>query len=300
MLRVAIVMVGVVLADVGAASACSLLCKVPGLPLPLEGASVPANATHFPYFEGLDFAQDVVLVRVDAAGDREIDANLASFDTLEVLEPLEPGTHRITLRTLCGFPERSVERAHTFLVESEARLPSALGVLRAGPPSSRRISLTASGSCSEAVEGVGVDLEIDLAPEAEPWQDLLVYSTWIDGEAYAPRDSVDPTPRETGELAGGSWVGRGRDLAFVACAETIQARPVLAEGMHRVKMRAELLGMDVVIETDEIEIELDCAAPHLPAPSSGCSASRPTGGALASLLVLVVIHGRVRSRGSRA
>jgi uncharacterized protein (TIGR03382 family) len=108
-------------------------------------------------------------------------------------------------------------------------------------------------------------------------------------------------------------MGRGIDRVYADCSDRSACSDPhdpcgrdegVGEGVHRVRMRAELPGTDIVLETEEIEIELSCGAEPMPMPidppmhstpsGSSCSASGPGAGGVAGLALVAL--GLVRRR----
>lgn len=84
-------------------------------------------------------------------------------------------------------------------------------------------------------------MTVALDAATAPWADLLFYTTEVDGKRWsALAHEVDRTP------IGASWKGRGRDVIYAACAAPGGGgRSGLAEGKHRVVIKAKLLGTAV-------------------------------------------------------
>jgi hypothetical protein len=136
-----------------------------------------------------------------------------------------------------------------FLVADPAELPTTLGTLALEPAKLETLELAGGSGCSFDEKVCVVRAAIILDDEAEPWADALVYTTFVDDEPWSVGQSLG-LPRQ----AGGSYLGRGRELFYT---RTENPDPRVA-GTHRVHIRATLPGTDVVLETAEEELELDC------------------------------------------
>lgn len=277
------------------------MCVSPGVVLPLDGGAAPANAV-WPFIGTQDGLESGSVVRVDSG--TMLSASVDDDGTLYFLRPVTPlaeGLYRIDLVTNCrDGPRRSQE----IEVTSEAPLPTRLGVLRAGPPHAAAIGLDFGSTCTTETLGVGSDVTLDLDLDASPWADVLVFTTIVDGAPYRPRHFSAPQPDpDTGAYAGGSWRGRARDLVYTACVSDPSSRltggPV-SEGVHVVKMQARLAGTDVVLETNEVTVELRCAAHDLTELRSrlnddGCSAAGTSSPIALIALVFAVLVLRRRA-----
>lgn len=128
--------------------------------------------------------------------------------------------------------------------------------LRVRKSSEDRVQVaTYAGSCFEAPLAVQVEIEMELPTEVEPFRDQLYYETTIEGsEPWTPTRNLCAAV-----VPGVSWVGSARDRIYVLCEEGRPIRgPSLAEGTHRVSMRASLPGTDFEITTPAETIELRC------------------------------------------
>jgi len=157
-------------------------------------------------------------------------------------------------------------------------------------PDSIRISSN-GGGCDTTFEGVGVgvymrNLEIDYG--------LLLFTTTVDGKAWAPRTDLCEANRP-----GESWVGRGQDRLVAVCDDSFVEDFMLAPGSHTVSMSARLPGTDIIFTSEKVTVELTCPEPTPVEESSetggGCQSTHGSTGFM-PLLVLFGFLGRRRRR----
>lgn len=135
-------------------------------------------------------------------------------------------------------------------------LPRALGTLRASPPVHGPLTVASEGGgCSRETDAVYVDVALTLDTLAQPWADLLLYETHVDGQRYAPSTSSihTPAPHE-------SWLGRGRERLFVDCSPGGPPHGAvgLTPGEHAVQLLGRLPGRDEAILSDTLRVSLTC------------------------------------------
>ena len=83
----------------------------------------------------------------------------------------------------------------------------------------------------------------------------MLYRTLIDGgRCWYPSRNLCATVER-----GRSWEGVGRDRVYAACEASINGSTGLARGPHTIKMQAILPGTNVVLETMETTVDLDCS-----------------------------------------
>ena len=132
------------------------------------------------------------------------------------------------------------------------RQPS-LGTLVVGDLESGIAPFAGGPECFEAVEVLGVDINVVLEPtlaKLEPW---LLYATLVDGEpwTHVPEDFSPPQ-------VGTSWVGRGRDRLLATCPDG--AGGGLTPGPHQVQMIAHIAGLPAIeFASDVVVVDFDCA-----------------------------------------
>jgi hypothetical protein len=287
------------------ADACSAPFCDPGFFLPGDGGALPANAPigwRAP-LEHIGAGPDVLPpLRLDRV--EPIPAVPVPFD----LEPegerdylirptseLEPGaTYRLAISEGCAMG------SSRFTATARADLPTELGTLVATPHAGDTVMVaTLAGSCVEPIPAMGLDLFLDTDPAAEPWFDLLRFTTYVDaGTPWQGR--TDP----------GS-MGGAIDLIYTECAgaelHTSAYHGGLAAGEHDVWFEASIPGGPVVT-TPSTRVVLECGdpepvmpEPEVPASSedgSACSAGsgrgRPLGGSWIIVPLLALALRRLR------
>lgn len=143
-------------------------------------------------------------------------------------------------------------------------IPSRLGSLSATSPVHGPLTIASDGGgCSREAQAVHVDVALTLSAAAQPWADVLLYETRVDGARYVAAESAihGPPPHV-------SWMGRGRDRLFALCegASSPAGEPAaLSPGPHEVQLVARLPGSDARIVSDSIRVELVCPS----APGEG-------------------------------
>lgn len=187
------------------------------------------------------------------------------------------------------------------VVTPASPVPTRLGSLSATAPARGPLTLASDGGgCSRERQTVYVDVQLELHSSAEPWADLLLYETRVDGRPYAAAASAihGPPPHV-------SWRGRGTDRLFALC-EGAGASPDeaagLAPGDHEVQLIARLPGSDTRITSDTIQVALVC--PSGPDPAAGAAlydlASLQIGAVVVAAQVALLIYilmTRSRRRG---
>jgi MYXO-CTERM domain-containing protein len=145
----------------------------------------------------------------------------------------------------------------SFTLGPAAPLPAQLGMLVAAPPQHGNLGVaTAKGSCNELVYAAYVDLQLVLAPDAEPWANALHYETLVDGKRYrAAADINQIIP------LGSSWVGRGRDRVIARCDSATPDGTFsgVEPGMHEIVLRATIPGTQIVLASSSVLVDLSCA-----------------------------------------
>ena len=179
---------------------------------------------------------------------------------VRVLEPLFEGEeYALAFGSVCFGSGAADETAstYTFATTPAQAFPEQLGELLASPQEVGTIALaTSSGSCTDSLEAAYVDLELDLDPGSEPWQEVLVFETLVDGVPWRPSAFL-PLPPQPGE----SWRGRGADRVFTVCTDDTPdgfTESGLSPGVHTVSMRALLPGSEASISSASVSVVVSC------------------------------------------
>jgi len=251
-----------------AAHACSApICVSPGYIFPATGASVPSSLDGVFWLPGarhdatIDTAQ-VALYRIDPTGDVRVDVSVTEWLFGYVIRPATPfapgAMYRVEAADFCAGSGLLDETAQSSLFEAgePAALPATLGALVASTPTIGPLTVaTSSGSCSASITAAQAEITLTLAADALPWEDALMYETFVDGERWSPSAAL-----ATGRPPGESWGGRAHDLVFARCAtEDPGTYAGLTEGTHVVEMRAGLAGLTWTGASTTVAVELRCS-----------------------------------------
>jgi hypothetical protein len=281
------------IADACSASACGVSSFTPA-----EGTTVPENLPAIDWHPASSpDAAEPSKVTLVAANNPTVPIPLTATPlsggdyALVLGEPLVAGTaYVITDANLCY---QSTGPTVTFRAGPAASLPVALGSLTMTDGGVGPLEVaTISGSCSSDVAAAQDSIELALAQDAAPWQDALMFETFVDGTPWSPRRALN-----IANVPGTSWQGRGVDLVFSVC-ETDDPGGALdgvEVGTHTVEMRARVPGTTTVLTSTAVTIDLQCAGAAGSSDSSGCSANR---GARAPWLLLALLP-ILRRRGRR-
>lgn len=163
----------------------------------------------------------------------------------------------------------------TIVAGPPAALPTAFGTLVVTDSGQRTMAIGAPASCSQDVLVTYTDIELRLAPAAEPWRDVLTVETYVDDVLYVPSSGLGAT-----YPPGATWVGRQRDAIVRVCEGPSSVTRVLPEGVHRVQMRATLPGEPgVELQTEAIEVVLTCPTDAVDAGTPDAGETSRDGGA---------------------
>lgn len=278
-----------VFGSISAAWACSGLPCGPGYLLPGPDGQVPANAPALLWMPSKDdFAERPSLdPSVTGPDGQPVDFTIVGGPAtgpwqVRLNPPLQMGLHVFRSESRCPVGP-SEDQEFSFRVTPEAPRPTSLGAMRVARAFEGEIRLgTSGGSCDTAIVADTVDVEVDLAPEAEPWKDVLLLETLVDGEPWRPRGSiVQRVP------AGASWVGRMRDRVYAVCSVP-GAEPTergVDEGLHTIEMVARLPGDEAfVIRSEPLSVMFECGSDPDPTPDPDVDdpdVDGPDGGELA-------------------
>lgn len=216
--------------------------------------------------------------------------------------PLLAGQHlHVEAADACAIGGRAPFIASVAITPS-VPVPSRLGSLSASEPVHGPLTIASDGGgCSREAQAVHVDVALTLDATAQPWADLLLYETRVDGARYVAAESAihGPPPHE-------SWLGRGRDRLFVLCegaAATGEEPSGLSPGPHEVQLVARLPGSDARISSDPLQVELVCPGGASDGDTAGAlydAVSFQTGAVVVAAqlaLLLYILLTRSRRRG---
>ncbi len=221
-------------------------------------------------FEGEITENDVVLedLQTGAEVPVELDTNPSSHIgyLVRLQAPLSPGTaYRFSGLDLCERDEdapRDTWRSETvFATACEPQtLPTKLGELRTGPNFTGSLSVaTSDGSCAATLDTSQMRIWLDPDDEALRWMPVMHFYTKIDDHDWFPSHHITDPRSPRGE----SWQGRGRDLLYALCEEPDGSidYQLTTDRSHQVSMLARIPGTDFEMQTEPIEVTLDCGAP---------------------------------------
>lgn len=257
---------------------------------------------------------------------------------------------------------RCMQASGSFRTTAEAPLPQTLGILempetvtkltdeyRTEPvanPVRMDIHVAGTPMCTVIVGAAATFLKLTLSEDALPWQYALYYTLLFDGEPWIYHPSTpmdihdrlgkDPTWSMVYAFCGAPANECDVEYPFEAESEqewldtfgdgSMLSGALPAPGIHHVKMQAWLPGSEIILETPEIEIDIQCPE-RVPIPcetdqvdggdevstmddgaldsssESGCSTSDthqpggvpPASALLALLFLLAVVTRRIRA-----
>lgn len=304
----AIIFLAAVTAVIAAAPSDAEACSPPlcqaGFFTPGDGATVPASVPGIHWrpmssFDGAPGGPSQVVLASAAAPGTSLPFTAMQLPTGGYLlvpdQPLAPGTAYVLedQNTCRGMP---IGPSVTFEVAEAAPLPTSLGALvetanRVGP-----LTVASGGPCSTEVDAHQIGIELQLAPEAIAWRDVLHFETLVDGKAWrAARSAVSAEP------PGSSWRGRGVDLLYRVCEpDQVDVQEGLAAGPHEVVMRATLPGSGTVVQSSSLTIHIDCDGSPGEGGSGGGGCDAGGSGSSGWLLLGSLLLGCMPRRGPRA
>jgi hypothetical protein len=235
---------------------------------------------------------DVRFVRVEASGNVDVPfalevngssaAERAGYRIVPQ-SPLEPGArYALWTRDCDGViaaeapPEPDGASAGTSMMRSrfalfdvapEAPLPGELGAIVLSASRHETLQLQdLRGACAARYSATTRDATLDVR---SPWADAIAFTTWVDGQRYAPSDALIYAPPY-----GGSWVGRGRDKLVAICA-TEDTPPLISSGAHKLQFRGSIPGTSVTLSSEEASFELQASCDATDAGDSDPSTKPP-------------------------
>lgn len=162
-------------------------------------------------------------------------------------------TYRLTPKSTCQYQRGRTGPRQVVVAAEPAPLPTgATLALIALPPLHGPLGVaTWHGSCANEVSAQSVRVFAGLPPVAQPWADLLIWTTKVDDSIWQASAALGDGPPP-----GVSWVGRGRDLVYTVCAK--ERETGLAPGRHTVTLSARILGTDIVLTSNPVSVTLVC------------------------------------------
>jgi MYXO-CTERM domain-containing protein len=166
-------------------------------------------------------------------------------------QPLEPGSYILhSPDSLCSAFSRYYPTSN-YKITEEAPLPQELGTLMLEDQLIENVEVKEYCGEKVAFDAISIFADVKLTQEARPWRDALFFTTLVDGERLQKNFNHNCEDHSLGEDSG----GRGYVQLFSLCG---QHDAGLAPGRHTVQILAWLPGTDTVLETEEVEFELDC------------------------------------------
>jgi MYXO-CTERM domain-containing protein len=302
--------------DVREAEACSQPACWTGYFTPGDGATVPANLPAIvwrPVRNSITGeAPDPTKVSLSTAAGVTVPLTgkaIANGDWVFTIDkPLSEGVGYV-LRDL-NLCVDQVGPTAAFTAAAAAPLPTELGALTTNNHRIGTLEVgTSSGSCSVTIEVDQVGVEVSLPAATQPWRDVLLYETLVDGTSWRPERSIRQSLP-----AGESWFGRGADRVYKTCSTPDQLGSFgLAEGPHEVAMQATLAGTSLALSAAALTVELGCAPPKDACETTvaadgtcepaveqgGCSTGGATGLGALGLIALAMAGRRGNGRRKR-
>lgn len=249
------------------AHACEGEPCIDGYVYPPVGGVVPLNARGFLIRPTMEFYEsDISQAHIRLLDPTGTPVPL-TFDTTTFApavfvgwDNLERGTYTITSSAACQ--DERPDIVTTFTVQGLAPLASTLGRIVVSPMRVGRVAVADSALCTGHVEAAYYDLEVELAPDADRWRDVILYQTIVDGDPWSPTVSIFDEPK-----IGSSWAGRGRDRIFMPCGT---GRAVT----RTVQVLATVPGIGGMA-TPPVTLTLDCDAPPSSGPANPTDPSDP-------------------------
>lgn len=299
-----------------------------------DGAEIPPNTEGIPWApdssDDGDFPhpqdEHVRLLR-DPDGDAaEVDARVERLDEFPWLVVPDEGfesDESYELQAACpryDAEEGAFQTVRWTTADAPADPPEQLGSLRVDAEELTDATVAASPDCSVEAPLYVVDLAVEFADGAVPWEGVLQFETRVtdggDTQKWRPSTTL---ARE--HAPGASWMGRGVDRLYTHCGDYEGVVDGLDPGSYEVRFSAAIPGEDDSLESDSVEVTLDCpgtddaddeetstgrdtgiiedtdgddSSHDQPAENGGCTCA--TGATPASILALfaLVVLGRLR------
>ncbi len=167
---------------------------------PRPGSQVPANTPGFvwrPTFDRSGFTSTVGNTLVVLRGDESLPYSVEPLDASWAQEAVfvrfgvalrEGDRIDVTTTSTCVDGEPGVSQSTWFTVTPSAPLPTRAGSAeQSGPPRIECRRTSGTPACIEWTMGTATDVAWTRDPELEPWRDILLRQTRVDGELYFSR-----------------------------------------------------------------------------------------------------------------
>ena len=267
------------------AAACSPSDCSPGSFFLAPDAQVPANAPALRWRppSSYDVKSSEASLRITRDGGEPVAFELepgpgtSEVKLIRFPEGLQVGSRYRLNADLPPSSDGCAAKDAEFEVVAGAELPAQLGRVLLGEPRRDVVEVwTVSGSCFAPVPVVASAVDLELAPEAQPWAGLFLYAHDVDGKGWGPSWTLDDPDYTLLPLTG------AQTRVYSECAGPLpDGRPIdpgvshygVDEGVHSVTIEARLPGVERVLRSDSVEVELECgdapAAEPKPNPIGG-------------------------------
>ncbi len=230
------------------------LASIPWAPDSAEGPSYPApEEQHYRLLRDPDGEAEEVAVTIEGLDD--FPWQVVPDDGFEEGQVYQ-------LETACPrYEVQEFTESVRFSTSAEsAESPQELGELRVVEQGMTSATVASSPACSVEAQLYGARVEVELSEGASPWAGALQFETFVTAAGGDEPQRWRPSQVLAREVApGASWVGRGTDLLYTVCESLDAPSTQLEPGTYEVYMTASLPGEDWRLETNRVEIELECA-----------------------------------------
>lgn len=244
---------GLLVAVESSAHACSG-CFDRSIASPSTGTTLPANAFGIAWNPSSSVPEGELPMLHDVDTGQELPVEALEVGALVFVYPTDAVAPGQSYRFTLPVDDCSWNAATATLEATEpVALPEvSLGTLVASAPTLGGVPVPADVSCTEDVEGVHVDVDLQISSELQPLADALMYETYVDGNLWShnPANYHEFYP-------GRSWNGqRGSDRLVELCIDGVGGSPE----PRTVQMVARVVGApEIVYESDTVEVVLDCS-----------------------------------------
>lgn len=236
-----------------------------------DGADVPPNIHGIPWapdsYIGDIAAPDEEHIRLiqDPDGEaQELDATVEHLDGAPwLVVPDEPlaGDTSYELQAACpryDADNAPLETLRWQTTADDAPIPEEIGTLQIEAQELIEATIAASPDCSVEAPIYAVDLKVDLADGAIPWEGALQFETQVTDDAGDTQIWNPSIGLGREHAPGASWMGRTVERLYTHCGDYSGAEAGLQPGTYDVTLTATLPGEDLALETDTLEVTLEC------------------------------------------